>query len=42
MQSGLELSCYRQSITLISIVIPNYWNDDFSMIVGFQNLLPYN
>ena len=41
MQSSLKLSCYRQSITLISIVIPNYWNGDFSMIAGFQSLLPY-
>ena len=31
-----------QSITLISIVIPNYWNADFSMIAGFQSVLAYN
>ena len=42
MQSSLKLSCYRQSITLFSIVIPNYWNGYFSMIAGFQSLLPYN
>ena len=38
MQSSLKPSCYRPSITLISIVIPNYWNGDFSMIAGFQSL----
>ena len=37
MQSSLKLSCYRQSITLISIVIPTYWNGDFSKIAGFQS-----
>ena len=42
MQSSLKLSCHRQSITLMAIVIPNYWNGDFSMIDGFQNLVPYN
>ena len=42
MQSSLRLSSYRQSITLISIVIPNYWNGDFNMIAGFQSLLPYS
>ena len=30
------MSCYRQSITLISIVIPYYWKGDFSMMLGFK------
>ena len=39
-QNGLKLACYRQSSTVISVVIPYYCKGELGMIVGFLNLLP--